>query len=136
MKSLLALMAGITLTGAIGPEMEAPAPAGPVGTWVNPRSTVKIRLGPCGGELCGWVVWAADEAEQDAREAGVSPLVGLQLLRSYRATSATTWEGRVFVPDWNRTFFSRMVLLGPRSVKISGCVLGGMICKSQTWTRA
>lgn len=113
-----------------------PMAAEPLGVWINPRRTVKVAIRPCGEGLCGRVTWAAAEAIDDARDGGVDPLVGTELLQDYRPTGALQWQGRVFVPDLNRTFFSRIVAAGEGRLTISGCILGGLLCKSQIWTRA
>ena len=106
------------------------------GTWINPRGSVKVETGDCAGRLCGWVRWANAEAVQDARDAGVRALVGTELLEGYKRTSPTSWTGRVFVPDMGRTFYSRITQLDPNALRISGCILGGLVCKSQVWHRA
>ena len=105
-------------------------------TWINPYSNVKVETGDCGGKLCGWVVWATPEAQQDARDGGVQNLVGTELLQDYRQTSGNRWQGRVFVPDMGRTFYSTITREEPGALRISGCILGGLICKSQLWHRA
>ncbi|MES2059109.1 MAG: DUF2147 domain-containing protein [Pseudomonadota bacterium] len=117
-----------------------PAPAAiealPIlGLWHNPQNTLQVRTQACGGELCGVIAHASPVAEQDAREAGVQQLVGVQLLSGYRATGPGKWSGTVFVPDMGRSFSSRIVQLSPDSLKISGCLIGGWLCKSQIWTR-
>jgi uncharacterized protein (DUF2147 family) len=35
-----------------------------------------------------------------------------------------------------RTFYSTITRLNPQALKISGCILGGLICKAQVWHRA
>lgn len=105
-------------------------------TWVNPYNNVKVETGDCGGKLCGWVVWATPEAEQDARDGGVQKLVGTELLQDYRQTGSNRWQGRVFVPDMGRTFYSTISRDEPGALRISGCILGGLICKSQLWHKA
>lgn len=109
--------------------------ASPVGTWVNPRGTVRVKTGPCGANLCGWVVWASPQALADARSSGVDTLIGTELLRNYRAAGDRVWHGQVYVPDMGQTFYSRIVQLNPNSLKISGCILGGLLCKSQVWQK-
>lgn len=91
--------------------------------------------GNCGNNLCGWVVWATPEAIQEAKDGGVQQLIGTELLRNYHSTGPGTWQGRVFVPDMGKTYYSTITLLDPNSLKISGCILGGLICKSQIWRR-
>lgn len=104
--------------------------------WINPHNNVKVETGDCGGKLCGWVVWATAEAEQDARDGGVEKLVGTELLQDYRQTASDRWQGRVFVPDMGRTFYSTITRVDPAALRISGCIMGGLICKSQVWRRA
>lgn len=106
------------------------------GNWVNPKGSVKVSISDCSGNLCGWVTWANPEAHADADAAGVKQLVGTKLLRDYKTTGQGRWQGQVYVPDMGRTFYSTITQLDPQRLKISGCVLGGLICKSQVWQRA
>lgn len=118
------------------PVMTPPAVAQPLsGTWVNPKGSVKVKTGECGVNVCGWVVWANEQATADARAAGVDKLVGTLLLRDYRQVGTDQWQGRVYVPDMGGTYFSRMNRLDGDRLKISGCILGGWICKSQVWQK-
>lgn len=113
----------------------APPASDLIGTWINPRNSVKVRTGECDRRLCGWVVWADTEALQDARDGGVDRLVGMQLLRDYQPIDRGKWAGHVFVPDLGRTFYSTITRIDASALKISGCILGGWICKSQVWRR-
>ena len=110
--------------------------AQPSTVWINPRGSVKVATSNCGTRLCGWVVWASPEALQDARDGGVQNLVGTQLLQNFRQIGRDRWQGRLFVPDMGRTFYSTITRLDPQALKISGCILGGLICKAQVWHRA
>jgi uncharacterized protein (DUF2147 family) len=112
------------------------ARANPIGTWVNPRGSVRVATGNCAGGLCGWVIWANPAATRDARESGVQNLIGTALLRDYRPTGSGRWRGQVYVPDLGRSFVSTIQQLDPNSLRISGCILGGLICRSQIWRRA
>ena len=122
------------------PLMLASVTAGPAassvyGVWRNPGGTIDVRIAPCGDELCGTVARASAKAIQDARDAGVSNLVGVELLRDYKRVAPDRWNGRVYVPDMGDTFSSHIVEVSPTALKISGCLLGGWLCKSQLWTR-
>lgn len=133
--ALAAAMLGTAPVSAQAPAA-ASTTASVVGTWVNPRGTVKVQTGACGDKLCGWVVWANAEATKDAQDSGVQKLIGTELLQDYHATGSHSWQGRVFVPDMGRTFYSKIEQQGPNALKISGCILGGWICKSQVWQRS
>lgn len=124
-----------TLVSVRSDAQPAPSPS-PRTAWINPYNDVKVETGDCGGKLCGWVVWATPEAEAEAREAGTANLVGTQLLYDYHPTGPNAWEGHVFVPDMGRRFYSTITKPDENTLKISGCILGGFICRSQIWHRA
>ena len=107
----------------------------PVGLWENPRATIRVRTAPCGAALCGAIVAASPTAEADARDAGVTNLIGTELLRDYRQIGPDRWAGTVYVPDMGHSFSSRIVQLSPDTLQISGCLIGGFLCKSQIWKR-
>lgn len=131
--SVLALLLSLLAVPAIA----LPRPSGdPVtGLWINPYHTVAVRNQMCGNALCGQVVWASNDAKADARESGVPNLIGLDLLENYHAEGRGSWKGTVLVPDLGHRFASEISMLDPDRIRISGCVLHGLICKSQVWTR-
>lgn len=113
-----------------------PQPAAtPIGVWQNPKGTIRVRTRLCGNLLCGNIVWASAKAMADARDAGVNSLIGTELLSDYRHSGAGRWTGQVYVPDQGRRFYSTIEQKGPNDIRISGCILGGLLCKRQDWTR-
>lgn len=123
------------MIAAAAPTSATATSAMPEGLWVNPYNSVVVRTGPCGSKLCGWVVWGSEEAKADARDAGVSNLLGTELLQGYAGVGPGEWSGSVYVPDKGRNFASTIRALSPASLKISGCILGGLLCRSQVWKR-
>lgn len=105
------------------------------GLWRNPKNTVHLEIKDCGEAACGVVVWASDRAKADARKGGSADLVGLRILRDFAPDKNGVWRGRVFVPDLNMTFSGAAMVVDARTLRAKGCVLGGIICKSQIWTR-
>ncbi|WP_419808177.1 DUF2147 domain-containing protein [Sphingomonas sp.] len=128
-------LAALMMTAVAASVSAAPAMTIPEGLWVNPHNSVVVRTGPCGAKLCGWVVWGSRQAKEDARDGGVADLLGTELLQDYGGDGPGAWSGTVFVPDKGRHFASTIQQLSPASLKISGCILGGLICKSQVWNR-
>lgn len=106
-----------------------------IGTWVNPHQSVHVRTGGCNNRLCGWIVWASPEALSDARDSGVERLVGTTLLQNYVADDRAHYHGQVFVPDMGRSFSSTIRQIDANTLTIKGCLIGGMICKTQIWRR-
>ena len=111
------------------------ATAGLDGIWLNPKGTVAVRTQACGAGLCGRIVWVSASARADAKESGIADPVGIELLKDYRPSNDGSWHGMVYVPDMGRSFHSTIVALAPDRLKISGCLLGNFICKSQIWRR-
>ena len=102
------------------------------GHWVNPSKSVIIAIAPCSEALCGTVVWATAQAQQDARK-GTPNLIGTQLLTGLML-KGETWQGKLFVPDQRLHATGKIAPAGANQLKVSGCEIG--ICKSQVWTRA
>lgn len=107
----------------------------PDGLWLNPHNSVAVHTGACGERLCGWIVWANSEAISDAKDSGVSNLIGIRLLENYTPAGRRAWAGTVYVPDMGRRFASRIEEVSASTLRVKGCILGGLICKSQMWTR-
>ena len=123
----------LLLTASAAPAIGQSDPV--FGIWRNPLGTIDIRTSPCRTGLCGAIVRASPQAIADARDAGVNKLIGLELLQDYHQSGAGRWAGRVYVPDMGRTFSSRIDQIASDQLKISGCLWGGWICKSQVWHR-
>lgn len=130
MREWLAIAAAALATPAAA--AQAPQPAG---LWLSPHHDVAVRTAPCGDRLCGWVVWASATAQADARAGGTDRLIGTELLEDYSADGRGAWSGTVFVPDMGRRFSSRIELPAADRLQIRGCLLGGMLCRTQMWTR-
>jgi uncharacterized protein (DUF2147 family) len=129
------LALALAVVGTVAAAAQAPAESPMYGVWLNHKGNVKVETKPCGQYMCGTVVWASPDALKEARDSGTDNLVGLQLMRQYHPTTKGEWEGSVFVPDLKRTFYSRLYRLSDDKIRISGCILGGLLCKYQTWTR-
>ncbi len=119
--------------GVAGPAVAADA--GPAGYWIGPHGDVAVRAGPCGDRLCGWVAWADPAARSHALNGGTQRLVGTELLEGYSADGDHRWSGTVFVPDMGRRFASHIEQVSPDRLRVEGCILGGLICRAQTWRR-
>ena len=110
---------------------QAASPAAVEGRWINPSKTVVIDIAPCAEALCGTVVWATAQAQQDAKK-GTPNLIGTQLLTGLQA-KGELWQGKLFVPDQRLHATAKIAPAGAGELKVSGCEIG--ICKSQVWSR-
>lgn len=112
-----------------------PAQTGLEGHWTNPGRSVIISITPCSDTFCGRVEWASEKAKADARKGGTDPLIGAELLKEIVPDGQGRWSARLFVPDVNKTSKAELRLLGRDLLKVRGCAVGRVICRSQVWTR-
>ena len=82
------------------------------------------------------MAWASDGAKADAKKGGTVSLIGAQLMTGFAAAGPGRWKGRLFIPDMNRRSKAELRMIGPGQLKVTGCAVGRMLCKSQLWTRA
>lgn len=131
--------AAVMLAGVAAPAAAQgqPQPAAPsiYGLWMNPYRSVAVHTGACADRLCGWIVWANQAAQDDARDGGVPRLIGTALLEQYRQQRGGSWAGTVFVPDMGRRFYSIIEQVDADTMKVKGCILHGLLCRSQVWHR-
>lgn len=104
------------------------------GRWLNPKHSVMVQIGDCGRALCGRVVQASAHSKAKAASAGTATLVGTALLTDL-TPGGDGWRGTVFLPDHKIRAAARLTLVSPDRLQIKGCVLAGMLCRSQLWTR-
>jgi uncharacterized protein (DUF2147 family) len=113
--------------------LAAAQPAPITGLWKNPIGSAIIAIHPCGRALCGDVVWASERGRKEV--AGTTNhVVGTVVLTDVRP-KAGAWAGKLFVPDDNIHVSARLERLNAGALKLTGCAVMGLICRSQLWTR-
>jgi uncharacterized protein (DUF2147 family) len=82
--------------------------------------------------LCGTVIGRAGQGQRRAR-ASTPSTVGTQILSGLKPIGDGRFRGRAFVPkhvcDRHRPPARR------GAMQVQGCVLGGLLCDSERWTR-
>ena len=128
--------------------LAGPALAGdPSGTWLTEGGKSQVRLAHCGDALCGRIQWlkepsdpATGKPKRDARNPDPGkrdrPIVGMDILLGMRpGATSDQWAGDIYNPEDGKTYQARLTLQDARTLQVKGCVLGGLICKSQAWSR-
>jgi uncharacterized protein (DUF2147 family) len=113
---------------------QPPAAAPIEGYWKNPIGSAIIQIAPCGTALCGKVVWASARGQREVAQ-NTSNVVGTTVLTDVKYTRQH-WAGSLYVPDDNIHVSAKLQLLGDRRMRLTGCGLMGLICRTQVWTRA
>lgn len=130
--AVMALIASTAMAAAPAKHARQPSL---FGVWQNPSGSVHIRTAKCGPSICGSVVYANDKAKADAAKGGTTNLVGMNLFQEFALTGPGLWEGKVLVPDLDRSVHGKITLIDAKSMNVEGCMFGHVACKDQVWTR-
>lgn len=103
------------------------------GLWKNPIGSAIIAVAPCGDALCGKVVWTSARGQREV--AKTTPHVVGTIVLTDLKPKGVGWAGQLFIPDDNIHVSARLRLLDSRNLKLTGCALVGLLCRSQIWTR-
>ncbi|KZX92250.1 MULTISPECIES: DUF2147 domain-containing protein [unclassified Sulfitobacter] len=127
MKQFFAVaLLGLGLTGAA----HAADPA--VGTWqtqVDDGAYAHVKMAPCGGAICGTIARTFNDSGEYK-----SPNIGKTLVIDMKPQGGGKYAGKVWRPSNGKIYIGKMDVSG-KSLKLSGCVAGGLICSKQTWAR-
>lgn len=112
--------------------MAGSAQAGDVyGVWQTETSEkgsfLHVRVGPCGDKVCGVI--------DKVLGGGDESITGKTIIWDMADQGSGAFNGgKIWAPDTDKTYKSKMALSGD-TLQVSGCVLGGAICRSQNWSR-
>jgi uncharacterized protein (DUF2147 family) len=97
------------------------------GTWLRDTGDEKVKFEPCGDAICGDIVWLKPGS-------GLNAKIGKRLFFDMRPSGANSWTGKAASSDTGSIYSGKMSIEGSTLI-ISGCIIGGLICKSANWRR-
>jgi uncharacterized protein (DUF2147 family) len=139
-----ALLAAVMLTAL--PPLALAADA--TGVWLTEDGKAKVRVAACGPALCGTIISLKEANDPDTgrpktdknnADAGLRnrPMVGVQVVLGMKPSgTANKWSGQVYNAEDGKTYTGSLTLQDANTIKLEGCILGGLICKASTWTRS
>jgi uncharacterized protein (DUF2147 family) len=127
-------VASISLAFAAAAAGQPPAASPVEGYWKNPIGSAIIAIAPCSDALCGKVVWASARGRREASR-GAPQVVGTTVLTDLRF-ARNRWAGTLYIPDDDIHVSAKLELISNRQLKLTGCAVMGLFCRSQIWTRA
>ena len=131
------IFAGLVLWLAV-PAMSTAQPVSPAGTWLSENREIQVRIAECGAGYCGTIV-SSRTFKTDVNNPNPSlrsgSLVGTRMIWDLTQSPDGSWTGSLYNPQDGRIYSGRVRVTAPNSLELSGCVLGGLICQSQVWTR-
>jgi hypothetical protein len=98
-------------------------PDSPLGDWRTEGSKGMVRIEPCGGSLCGYVLDPATNAR------------GETVLIDMKSKAASEWSGNIYSRDSGNTYYATMALKGPNALRVEACALGRFFCTGNLWSR-
>ncbi|WP_170758733.1 DUF2147 domain-containing protein [Ruegeria lacuscaerulensis] len=127
-----ALAAGMALlaTGALADD--------PVdGLWkTQPGDTggyLHVTISECGSAICGTIDTAFDANGDEQLD---YENLGKQIIWDMIPEGNGNYDdGKIWAPDRDKTYSSKMSLDGQNKLTVKGCAVGGLVCRGQTWTR-
>lgn len=88
-----------------------------------------VKVVPCGPAFCGTIVKTFKGKDEYK-----SPNIGKQIVIGMTPNGEGSYKGKVLRPADNKIYNGKAKVSG-NAMSLAGCVAGGLICKSQTWTR-
>ncbi len=100
--------------------------AGPMGNWARGDGVTKVKVAPCGENICATNTWIKPGVKNEK--------TGDVLVMTLKPEDKATYKGTAFDPQRNMNFRMTLSVKGD-SMTTRGCVLGGIVCKSVSWAR-
>ena len=112
--------------------------AEPLGDWRVDDGTAHIRIANCSGTLWGVISWektpGIDSENPDPAKRN-RPTLGMPILLAMKPANATKWEGEVYNAKNGKIYKASITALSNDNLKIEGCILGGIFCGGEKWTK-
>ena len=128
-KIAVGLMAGFMVS------MSVAQAASIQGVWRTEKGW-KVKLYKCGGSYCGKVVGGtnAKDVKNPNKALRSRRMVGVRMIWGMKK-SGDSYAGKLYNPNDGKTYTGKISKITGSSMRLSGCVLGGLICKGQTWRK-
>jgi len=117
------------------------------GLWLTEGGKARVRVSACGNALCGVVVGLKEPIDPETGRPRTDkenvdpnkrsrPMIGVPIVLGMKPSGTPgKWVGRVYNAEDGKTYSGSIELIGATTLELQGCALGGLICKSKTWTR-
>ncbi len=101
--------------------------ADPYGVWRRREDGTTFTFFRCGAGLCVKVKGVTDPGDRK--------YIGSMVFSGAEKIGPNVWQGRVKNLEDGQTYMGKITLNSASSITLDGCVLGGAICKGESWSR-
>ena len=112
------------------------------GNWLTEDNRAVIAISRCGEAVCGRIARILVEAEAGQRDINnpnpnlrSRKLKGTRIQTGFRFDRGQYRHGQVYDPENGRSYNARLRLNRDGTLRVTGCVLGVIICQSQNGRR-
>ena len=108
-----------------------------VGVWKT-KTGRHVQLFKCGSSLCGKILKAeagAKDVKNPNPKLRSRSLKGVRILSGAKKTSGKAWKGTLYNTRDGKQYTGYLTVNSKTSLKLSGCVFGGLVCKNEFWQR-
>lgn len=112
---------------SVAPMTASAAAPDPSGVWMRGDGNARVRIGPCGSNICATNVWIKDSSGGEE--------VGDRLVMTVSPKDGSTLSGKAFDAKRNMTY-AIQITVGASALTTRGCIVGGLVCKSVQWSKA
>jgi uncharacterized protein (DUF2147 family) len=114
------------------------AAAEPLGEWLVKDGSARIRIEACANGLWGFVSWTKRDGV-DGRNPDPAkrarPILGIPIIRGMTPAGPDKWAGEIYNAESGKMYDASIALLQDDVLRVEGCVLGGIFCGGENWTR-
>jgi uncharacterized protein (DUF2147 family) len=111
-----------------------------IGTWKDADTGGITQIYSCEGGICIKVVTPSKGREIDDKNPSPAlkgrSMAGAVIMTGAVKDGANQWKGKVYNSEDGKEYTGYVEVKSKDQVKLEGCILGGIICKSHTWNRA
>jgi uncharacterized protein (DUF2147 family) len=110
------------------------------GKWRDVESGGLLEIYPCGGAVCIKIAQVTKpgvpkDVNNPDRALRNRPLLGVVIMADGTKSGPAVWGGHLYNTQDGRTYKGSIKLVSEKKVKVSGCVLGGLICSGREWRK-
>ena len=103
--------------------------AEPAGVWIDHTGRGAVEIKPCGGALCGYLVWLQDGKNRS--------LCGRQIIGNAQPIRSGLWDkGWIYSPEDDRRYDLELKTNGNDKLQITGYMGSKFFSETMTWRRA
>ena len=95
----------------------------PLGDWRTEGKSGLVRIEQCGRAFCGYTLSASTNT------------TGETVLSNMKSKKDKLWTGDIFSRSSGNTYYARMTLKAPNTLRVEACALGRFFCSGNNWTR-